>query len=486
MKKIFILTMVVVLFLFHTSLTFASSLEEDMNKAVFSSLGDAVAQVIEEKSGVPASSAGTITGYFSTGDFKDGFLEIVKLATDTAISAIPVLGTVKFAISLETSLISTWKTWLDWTEISAVWNKFKGLSDSEKQSWLNGGTIEEIDYSGAEAYVERNGYNLRTLFKKYYDTEQKGKQYMEYIKKISKLLYDARYLVEPSLYSSLSSSSKIKLNTPIKIWRSGNNYFKITVTSSDGQSGSIIKKFTDSETTFTFSLSDFTDIDWSKALSENPDGVKVNFKIDAALWDYTGLIEKLMGSDYVTPKEKILRNIPGQDKTSVSLTFNAILVNDSTTQKFVFNLSGNLTFDYYSVSTCRTKSSTFQESLPLDNFVLHVTCKTDGTGSAVDSDGENWDIICKYNTDNNGNVTFTNITSSLSYNTLGVYFHITLNDDTCSASISSIGYYQTEYTFASTFSHSASNSVNTSCDPNTAGYAAVFNNFGGSFNCSMY
>ncbi len=485
MKKIFVLMIFTVVFLFNANLVFASSLEEDMNNAVFSSLGDAVAQVIEEKAGVPASSAGTITGYFAAGDFKDGFLEIVKLATDTAISAIPVLGPVKFAVSLESSLIGTWKTWFDWTEISSVWDKFKNLSDSEKQSWLNGGTIEEIDYSGAEAYLERNGYNLRTLFKKYYDAEQNGKTYLDYVKKISELLNDAKYLVEPSLYSSLSSSSKIKLNTPIEIWRSGNNYFKITVTSSDGQSESIIKKFSDSESTFTFSLSDFTNIDWSEALSENPGGVNVSFKIDAAIWDYTGLIEKLMGSDYVTPNEKILRNVPGQDKSSASLTFSTILTNDSATQKFDINLSGNLTFDYYSVSTCGTKSSTFQDSLPLDGLILHVTCKTDGTSSAVDSDGENWDVTCKYSTDNNGNVTFTNITSSISYTTLAVYFHITLNDDTCSASISSIGYYQTEYTFASTFSHSESNTVNSSCDPETAGYAAIFNNFGGSFSCSM-
>ncbi len=443
MKKICnILVLVVSVFMLFNSFgkLYATSIDEDMNKAIYSALGDAVAQVIEEKAGVPASAAGTITGYFSAGDFKDGLLEIIKLASDTAISAIPVIGPLKFAVSLESSLIKVWKSWLDWTEISYAWDIFKQLSPTDQKQWLDGEEIPELDYSKAAMYLERNGYNIRQLFRKYYDAKVAADKYLEAIKQISEILEDAKYLVEPDLYTPAKSGEKIKLNSKIEIWRSGNNYFKIMITLPDGKTSSIIKKFSDTKSTFSFKLTDFSDIDWNKYFEKYPDGINVNFNVYAAIWDNTGLIEKVMGSDYVTPKEKILRNIPGQDKQIVNLKFSAIVISDILQQKLLVSVDGPLYFKY-SISVTGAGSQSGSDSISLSD-TFNIVCKNQGDSYATDDDGLKWNATCNFETGNDGNSYVRSVTLSIAFSGLTVYSKIYFNDGgTCSCSISSSGTY---------------------------------------------
>ena len=440
MKKKYLLKVLIslalsIMFLGSINNAYSQTINDDMNKAVLSAIGDVVAQIVEEKAGVPASSAGTIAGYFSASDLKNAFLSIVNLATDTAISAIPVVGVAKFAVSLESSLIKVWKTWLDWTEISYAWDIFKGLSDTEQKQWLNGEEISELDYSKATAYLERNGYNLRQLFEKYYDTEKQSKTYLEYVKKVSELLYDAKYLIEPELYNPNHSGDNVKLSDSIALWRNGNNFFRINISMPDGVSGSIAKKFSDTQPTFSFKLTDFTNINWSDYFTKYPEGVKVNFKVYAAIWDYTGLIEKLMGSEFVTSNEKILRNIPGQQSQIAQFNFSAVVINEATKQELNVAVNGKIDFDYEVVFE-NLYNVPGTESLDYSG-TIHITCDPNGNDGAIDNDKTYWYATCNYE-----NNELSSVKLSLQIGT-GVYIYQTIyfNNGTCSSKISSKGVY---------------------------------------------
>jgi len=79
MKKRYLLKVLIslalsIMFLGSINNAYSQTINDDMNKAVLSAIGDVVAQIVEEKAGVPASSAGTIAGYFSASDLKNAFL----------------------------------------------------------------------------------------------------------------------------------------------------------------------------------------------------------------------------------------------------------------------------------------------------------------------------------------------------------------------------------------------------------------------------
>lgn len=131
---------------------------------------------------------------------------------------------------------------------------------------------------------------------------------MSVMAKITKVIKQAKEKTSPDLYM-LQNGQKIKIGTPIEIWKSKNNYFIITLFTPEGNS--VPKRFKDpsNSTTFKIKLSDFLGIDWNKLFEKYPDGVPVTLNIKAGVYDTTGLMKKYM-PDLVSPKENIVA-IPG-------------------------------------------------------------------------------------------------------------------------------------------------------------------------------
>ena len=415
-----------------SSLGFGGIPSDEMNKAVLEALGSAVEKALD----LPASSVGKIAGYFSVGDFKNAFFEIVNLATDTAISSIPIVGTVKFAAELEVALINLAKKYIDAKLVDAAWDVFESFTDREKQAWLNG----DLDIEGIFAnklknrlgmsyywYIERNVKNLKELFKKYWDEQKRAKLYMEYVAKIASLIERAKYLIEPSLYYP-SDGSTVKLTDKIQIWTSGNNYFKLDISLPDGKTATLKIKDPEDSNIVSFKFADFEGLDWNHYFSEYPDGVDVTLRVTAAVYDSTGLIEKLMGSDYVTPKEKIIRNIPGQDKVAVHVTFHFKVVSEEI--KKSFNIVGTFSYHYYFEDFDMGGDESDSISLHMD-----LTCNP-GTGSAraVDEDGDVWTGSCSLNGQN--------LSASLSLNLSGLLLHLNLDFSSRTAKLWSQGTYE--------------------------------------------
>ena len=428
MKKFFTFLLTGVLFLcvFGLEKGFSEDINTAMDKAVLSAWGETLTKIVEEKTNVPASSAAKVAGYISGGDYKSGLYEFFKLANDVVYSQLPVIGTAKFVVELEATLINVWKQYLDWYLISSKWSYFKTLSDSEKEQWLNGYMdIPKLEFGGGAGYLVNNKYDIRTLFGKYWDNAKKSEAYMEGIKQVGEIFERAKYLSEPIL-SSPKESSTVDVNEYLYFYPWGNNFLRFTVTLPDGKTSSVVKKITIEEADVKdvrLQLSEFAGINWDsyKASSDT----KVQIKVQATIWDSSGLVEAVMGSSYVSPKEKILMNVPDQDKSYVEDTFYFNLKSEEpATEEFYMIL--NLHFSYkmsYNVSGYQSGSQNVTGTVKL---TYKVNC---GNKTAVDNSGLNWSAEC------NGD----KVKLWLSSGGVTIYLNNTVNGTSVSGNISSNG-----------------------------------------------
>ena len=98
------------------------------------------------------------------------------------------------------------------------------LDDSEKQKWLNGEYVPEIDQLYGMRLVDKE--KMRNMFfkawKDYQKQQENAQIYMDAMAKISKVIKMAKNRLEPSLFYP-SEGSEITTGTTIELWRSKNN-----------------------------------------------------------------------------------------------------------------------------------------------------------------------------------------------------------------------------------------------------------------------
>ncbi len=428
MKKSFISLFAGFLFLcfFITEKGFSEKIDTAMDKAILNAWGNTLTKIIEEKTNTPASSAAKIAGYISAGDYQNGLSEFFKLANDVIYSQIPVIGPAKFIVELESTLINVWKQYIDWYLISRKWSYFKSLSDSEKEQWLKGYIdIPELEFGGGAGYLVNNKYNIKNLFGKYWDSAKNVAKYMDGIKQIGEIFEKAKYLSEPFV-SSPEENSVVELTDNIAFYPMDNNFLRFILILPDGKTSSINKKITHEQAAdklVKIKLSEFEGINWDKYYS-NTSNTKVQIKVQAAIWDSSGIVEAVMGSSFVSPKEKILMNIPDQISPYVEDTF-SFYIKSKTPDIENLYMKLNLHYSYkmgYSI-TGQNGSQTLTGTL---NLTFNVNCKNN---TAVDNSGLTWGAKCSG----------SNVKLYLNSGGLSIYLNNTVDDSTVSGSISSSG-----------------------------------------------
>ncbi len=396
MRKSFTVFIVVMLFIsvFCIKRGFSENINTAMDKAVLSAWGETFTKIIEEKTNVPASSAAKIAGYISAGDYKNGLFEFFKLANDVVYSSIPVIGTAKFVVELESTLINVWKQYIDWYLISSKWSYFKTLNDSEKEQWLNGYIdIPELEFGGGAGYLVNNKYDIRTLFKKYWENAKSAETYMDGIKQIGEMFEKAKYLSD-TWFISPNENSTIDINDILYLCPCDNNMFRFILTLPDGKTASFIKKISIEEgenKDVKLKLTDFSGVDWSYYKGQSDSNIKI--KVQAAVWDSSGLVESVMGSEYVSPKEKILMNVPNQEKSYVENTFSFNLKTDAPTIA-EFYMPLYLHFSYklaYNVNVQGNNQSSSENITGTTQLTFRVDC---ANKTATDDNGLAWSAEC--------------------------------------------------------------------------------------------
>ncbi len=304
MRKVIILLIFQLLFSINL---IASNLEKELNNSLLYSIGSAAAKA----AGLPVDEVKSIATSLKNGDLKTAFLNLASWASDSALEMIPLYGPAKFAVEMVNSFGNVLFTYLGNEVIKSAWKAFINLDDAEKNEWLNGGFVPEIDELYGMRIVDKD--KMRRMFaqawEEYKKQKQNAKTYMDIMGKIAKVIKLAKNKMTPSLYYP-PEGGKITINTEIQIWRSKNNYFKIELFLPDGQSvAKIIKDPTDPDKVkiTKFKLSDFNNVDWNKYFTQYPDGFNVRIKVTASVYDYTGLMKMIpQVSDLLSPKQSIV------------------------------------------------------------------------------------------------------------------------------------------------------------------------------------
>ena len=373
MKKIII----ILIFLSLTTSILKADFKQDLSRNFLKSLGSAAATA----AGLPVNEVTTVANALYNKDFKTAFATLTQYATDSALDAIPVYGQIKFLSDLAISFGNVIFTYIGNEATKIAWKRFLQLDDKDRNDWLNGEYEATIDEIVGIKKVDKN--QLRNMFRsaweEYKKKKQKQKLYLEYMAKIAKVLKMAEDKVTPDSYSP-RNGAKVHLDTPIEIWKSKNNYFKLTLTLPDGQSSVLFLKDSNPEKSkiISFKLSDFKNINWNSVFN-NPDyqdGVPVTIKVDAAVYDYTGLMKSLM-PDMVTPKQNLVKK--GYNIIEHT-SWNFVVIQDAITCKGT--LSGNMT---YTVSSNLEGESTMSETIDPTSIIF--TCNKNGKAQ-INIDGE--------------------------------------------------------------------------------------------------
>ena len=391
MKRKFIL---VTLMIFFSTSLFASNIEEDLNKSLYYSIGMAAGKA----AGLPVEEVTSIANALKKGDLKNAFLNLASWASDSALDLIPLYGPAKFAVELVNSFGNVLYTYLGNEVIKSAWNAFLNLDDSEKQKWLNGEYVPEIDQLYGMRLVNKD--DMRNMFSKAWKDYQKQQEnaqiYMDAMAKISKVIKMAKNKLEPSLFFP-SDGSEITTGTTIELWRAKNNYFKLVLTLPDGSTYTkFIKDPTDpyKEKVTKFKLAEFEGVDWNKYFKEFPDGVNVKINVTAAVYDYTGLMKTLPPlKDLITEKENLvlIEDLNGKIFEKISFNFKVVpgTLNCQGNLKGVmyFDFTSDVLSDSDSVDLSETISyqcnpSTGKASLLFinDSLLVSGTCNGDGVG----------------------------------------------------------------------------------------------------------
>ena len=301
------------LVMFFSSDGFSAVPSDAKNEALYEALGEGFGSVFEEASGIPASGISQMVGYFSAGDFRNGFLKAAEIVTDTAIGMIPVVGPAKFVVGLETAVIKAGKAYLDGYMIDIFWGVFKGLSPVDQDNWLNGGYEPLIQDGLGGYYTERNAGDLRDLFKFYRDHEQKKQEYMKKAAQVIGDLNKAKYFYEANLVKPLNREV-LPYNSGITLYWGANlaNFFQV-VLKVDGKSFGANVKIKPEEPTSVpgITLGEFG-VNWQEILEGATSPVTVEWMVKSARYDSSGLIEQLVGSDYLFGPNKLVK-LPDSD-----------------------------------------------------------------------------------------------------------------------------------------------------------------------------
>jgi|GEM_PF-2158337 len=304
-------------------ISFSSSAAEvsaDQRNQIFNeAIAEALTLVYEEASGIPASSISQMAGQLSAGDYSGGILTAASIATDTAIGLIPVVGQVKFLVGLESAVIKIGKTYLDNYMVDIAWAKFKTLSTTDQDAWINGDDVAEMTYGLGDYYLSRNVTDLRSLFKVYRDNERQKAATMSRAAALIDDLDKAQSFSAAEVYSP-SEGAEVTYSSSLNLewWAYGANYFKITL-SVGGSSYSQTVKVDPYDVTPTIPLSQFG-IDWDTIFEENTAPVNVTWKVDSARYDSTGVLEAVYGSEMVIASSKLI-HIEGYDSVKQSGEF---------------------------------------------------------------------------------------------------------------------------------------------------------------------
>ena len=390
MKKITIY-FISILILFSAS-SLKADLKQDMNKEFLKSLGYSVGEV----AGIPTEEVAKVATALGNYDLKTAFLTLASYVTDNALNAIPIYGPAKFLADLGTRFGNLLNSYMKSQYTIKVWNKFLQLNNTLKQRWLNGEYVGDIDdyydlyYKKFIPDKSKLISTIRTAWEDYKKKQKQAKVLMSVMAKITKVIKQAKEKTSPDLYM-LQNSQKIKIGTPIEIWKSKNNYFIITLFTPEGNSVPKRIKEPSKSTTFKIKLSDFSGIDWNKLFEKYPEGVPVTLNIKAGVYDTTGLMKKYM-PDLVSPKENIVA-IPGYPVSeNAQFRFTVIPeIQQISCQKHVsgpmslsysipnygsdvYRLTGETNLKY----TCSTEG---EASLNLDDQItLKGKCTQDGIG----------------------------------------------------------------------------------------------------------
>ncbi|OCC14692.1 hypothetical protein DBT_2007 [Dissulfuribacter thermophilus] len=364
------------------SVSAKADIRQDFNSATLKAFGKTLQQIAEQQAGIPASSAYAVAEKFTNGDISGGLIEFANLVGSEAIGQIPVVGPSIFLLQLEAAFIDVFKQYLDWTLLQGKWNYFKTLPVEEQECWINGYCdIPSLEDDAVSAYLERNGYTLRELFSKYVEEEKRASMYMEYVKRLSEYVYYATYLFEPDLYDI--TEGDIKLDSEIKVWTFA-NYVRIFIQMPDGQTDYVIKKLSIDAVNrpLSFSISEFDDIVWPDYFTNYPNGVPVTITVQSSIWDDQGLVEKFLGSKYVSPNEKIISGLKNQEKSQATGIFR-FTVKPSLEErkiKMVVDTSLSLTYRvtiYFDSLLGGPHTSTISESAAFSDIVVYAECSPD-------------------------------------------------------------------------------------------------------------
>lgn len=311
---------IIILFCLSTLPLQAADVTSDQRNQIFNeAIAEALTLVYEEASGIPASGISQMAGQLSAGDYSGGILTAASIVTDAAIGLIPGVGQVKFIVGLENAVIKVGKTYLDNYMVDIAWAKFKTLSTTDQDSWLNGGYVAEMEAGLGDYYTSRNVSDIRSLFKVYRDNERQKAATMSRAAALIDDLDKAQTFLPAGVYSP-SNESEVTYSDSLQLewWAYGANYFKISL-SVGGESYSQTVKIDPYDITPTLALSQFG-IDWEKVFEENTAPVTVTWSIDSARYDSTGILESVYGSQLVIASSKLI-HIEGYDSVKQSESF---------------------------------------------------------------------------------------------------------------------------------------------------------------------
>ncbi len=360
MKKI---SVVLFLIFFSFSSLLKADINSDLDKSLYMSIGSAAAKA----AGLPVDEVNSIAQALKNGDFKSAIFNLASWATDNALDLIPVYGQAKFAADLVLSFGNVLMTYLGNEVIKSAWNVFVNLDDAERNAWLKGEYVPEIDGLYGMRLVDKN--KMRQMFKnawtKFEKNKKQSKIYMEYMAKISKLIKRAKERLTPSLFYP-SDGAKVYPDTKIELWNAKNNYFKLTLhLPDDANSIKIIKNPDLNAKTTSFTLNEFSGVDWNKYFTTNKE-IKVTISVIAGVYDTTGLMKDLM-PDIVTPKQNLIKIKDLNDKIYEKFSFSLVVLPKGI--KCSGKLSGILYADYTT-----SEGDTITQSFPIDPTQIEYFC----------------------------------------------------------------------------------------------------------------
>lgn len=290
-------------------------------------IGEGLALVYEEATGIPADKIGQMLGQLSGGDYKAGILTAASIATDAALGLIPGVGPVKFVVGLENAVIKLGKSYLDDYMVDVAWSKFKGLSATDQAAFINGQEVPDMTYGLGDYYTARNVTDLQSLFKVYRDIEQEKASTMQSaaaliadVKKAREFLPAEGFLPRNGAEATYSSTMELEW------WAYDANYFQIVLKVAGGTYTQTVK-VNPYDFSPAIALSRFG-VDWSGLFKDNAyEPLDVTWSIKSARYDSTGLLESVFGSELVIASSKLI-HVEGYDSVKESAEFTFKLKSD--------------------------------------------------------------------------------------------------------------------------------------------------------------